>query len=579
MAVARSAWSLSASSAATVIVGELRLDNAADFPFAEMSSPAASILAAFEQEGIAVFDRIEGEFALCIWDETRRQLTLVRDALGRRPMFFAQSGTRVTFGSDAAQVARKSGKTALDLEEAASFLMQRGQTGARSFFAGVSRLPAGSLARFEGNGRTTTIEWWKPDTSPIALDDDALLAALDERFQASVAALRRRHPNVAAHLSAGLDSSLTAATISRQLAPGERLRTYCISPANPVESTNAAIGDEFPLAQSTAAMLGNVDVEKVQATDDNWLADGARYMRAAGMPYRNQPSLGWFSASYAAVAASGATGLIESTDGNATLSWVGNGAVPTMLRQGRWNELYRHIRAIRRTGAGSGLLTIPWGLWGSFPPFLADWVGAVRGIPRAATAGFLRARHPAVRTVEREIRAAGHWNRTMRPIRDSADRFTFLRWSDRASHFAAVERLYGIILCDPYSSKSLVELTSRIEEHRFLENGFGRRFARALLRHRVPDVVAAGKIDWLQSTDWRTGAIAQRPQMLDELDYADSDPGLRAFFDVPRLRREIMSWTRGPESPEAMTLGFAAVRAIGAIRFARWAADGAPDSP
>jgi hypothetical protein len=130
--------------------------------------------------------------------------------------------------------------------------------------------------------------------------------------------------------------------------------------------------------------------------------------------------------------------------------------------------------------------------------------------------------------------------------------------------------MFGIELCDPYSAKRLVELSLRIEEHRFLDKGFGRRFARALLRGKVPESVAAGRIDWLQATDWRVGAIAARAALLDDLDYARREPELADFYDIAAMDREVRNWTAGAETAEQMSKGFAVLRAIGTIRFARW---------
>jgi asparagine synthase (glutamine-hydrolysing) len=317
-------------------------------------------------------------------------------------------------------------------------------------------------------------------------------------------------------------------------------------------------------------MLKNVDLTQVRAADDDWLSHYDRFTQNAGMPYRNMSALGWFSASYAAAAEGGATGLIESTDGNATLSWLGNGAVPTMIRQGYLAELCKYIRDIRREKGGSGALTIPWGLWALLPGTIADPLAALCGIPRAETKAFLKPEHPAVATAAQRIHSAGHWNRAVRPIRNAADRLTLLWWSDRAPHFSAVERMFGIELCDPYSAKRLVELSLRIEEHRFLDKGFGRRFARALLRGKVPESVAAGRIDWLQATDWRVGAIAARAALLDDLDYARREPELADFYDIAAMDREVRNWTAGAETAEQMSKGFAVLRAIGTIRFARW---------
>lgn len=525
---------------------------------------------------MAAFDQIEGDFALALWDDCSRELILARDALGRRPLYHARRGDRLLFGSHAPTIARQLGIQAPDLTEIASFLMQRGQGGTRSFYADIHRVPPGSAVRFSADGKAQCSRWWNPDTKPIAIGEDELLARVKDAFERSVRTIFARHDRLVAHLSAGLDSSLAVATASRLLGPGERLAAQCISPAHEVISEQTEISDEYPLARETAAMLGNVDLERVRADDHDWLALGDRYARAAGMPYRNIQSLGWFSASYGAAARGGASGLIESTDGNSTLSWLGHGAVPAMLRGLQIGRLMRFIADIRRHGQGSGLLVIPWAVHAMMPWFVAEPLAALRGFPRAETEAFLRRDHCAIATVEREIRSAGHWARNVRPIRDAKDRFTTFFWSDRASHFAAVERMFGIELCDPYASKQLVELTLRIDETRFHSDGRGRRFARQLLNGKVPKIVSDGQIDWLQATDWRVGAMAARTKMLADLDYADATPELAALFDIDAMRAEIGGWTITAETKDGISRGFRVVRAVGAIRFARWVAAGSP---
>jgi asparagine synthase (glutamine-hydrolysing) len=571
-------FSATAESPAFLLIGELRLDNGAELAAAlgtDGQTPSQLVLGALEHFGVAAFDRIVGEFALLLFDRVDGSILLARDALARRPLFVAHDGRTLLFGSEAVAVASEAGPLRADLTEIASFLMQRGQSGDRSFLAGVSRIEPGSWMRVDRTGRTEKGVWWTPDTTPTPLADDALVEALQDSLDRSVAAIRARHPAIAAHLSAGLDSSLAVATASRQLLPRERLHALCISPAHEVDSQERHIGDEYPIAAETARMLGNVDLKRVVAADDDWIAQGDRFAAAAGTPYRNVANLGWFAASYRAAAATGATGLIESTDGNATFSWVGNGAVPTLIRQRRLTKLARVVRDERRFAGGSGALIIPWGLWNLLPPSIADPLAGLAGKPSAAQQAYLRPRHPAVRTVEREIRSRGHWSRMVRPARDALDRLTFLRWSDRAPHLLAMENMFGIELCDPFSWKPLVELTMRIEEPRFRENGFGRRFARRLLEGRVPKIVSDGRIDWLQSIDWRVGALAARPALIADLAYAAARDDLAALFDLPRLRSEVEGWRMGREDGDSLDRAAAVLRAIVSIRFVRWLEQGA----
>lgn len=563
-----------ASSAAHLLFGELRLDNHDDLAeaigTAGASPPGAIVLAVIERFGLAGIDRIEGEFSLALWDRGKRRLLLIRDAIGRRPLYFAADRGRILFGSSAGSLARRIGDPRADTDELVAFALQRGHVGTGSFFRRVSQVGAGSLLEIRADGSTSAERWWHPDYSPIQLGDAALLDALEQELDRSIAAIERHYPRRTAHLSAGLDSSLAVLTMSRRMPTGDRLHAFCSSPARLVTvAGEPEIGDEYPLAAQTAAMLGNVDIERVTADGHDWLAVSDRFAAAAGMPYANQANLGWLAATYARGNELGAGVLVESTQGNATFSWQGKGAVPTLIRHGRFAALARFVRDARRTAGGSGLMTIPWGLFAMLPPQVADGLSALAGTPNAATTAMLRRDHPAVQRAIRRLRQAGQFTRSVRASRAAPDRLHHLHWGNMASHIVAVEESYGIALCDPFAAKRLVELTLRIEDPRFISQGRGRRFARDLLHGHVPDQVASGRIDWQQGTDWRGSALKSRDAMLADLDEGTRDPDLGAIFDVPAMKQDLEGWSTGRDSIGAMSRAGAVMRAVAAIRFAR----------
>ena len=560
------------------LVGELRLDNFEELrrDVGDGCTPAETILRLFEREGAAVFARIEGEFAFAILRLDDSTLTLTRDALARRPLFLAIQKDAIHFGDHAATVARLAGRPEVDVEKLAAFLLQRGGEDGRSFFAGVKPVPPGLAVSFGPDWGPTRVRWWRPDLSLTPLSDEELVDALRGEFRRSIRAIQAQYRPIVAHLTGGMDSSLTVATISEELAES-RLHALCASPAIPVTAPpGEAIGDEYPIAKLTAEMLGNVDVERVVARE-NWVSVSDRFSRAAGMPYANQGNLGWLAATYERARELGAAALVDSTQGNTTTSWQGYGAVPTLLRQCRFGELFRVIGAGRRHVGGTGLMVIPRGLFSLLPARSADWLALLLAIPDSAQKQMLRRRHPAIRRVIEARRRAGYTVRTYRPPFGLKQRLELIYWGDVASHNAAMARLYGVQTCDPFAAKRLIELTLRIEDPRFLSEGYGRRFAREMLRGRVPDEVACGRTNWQQGTDWRQDALATQDVILADLDYACSQPMLAGLLDTDRLRSEVGGWAYASDSVVAMQHGATVMRAVAAIRFYRWVEGGAPD--
>jgi asparagine synthase (glutamine-hydrolysing) len=58
------------------------------------------VLHLFEDFGVDAFARLNGIFAVCIWERLTRKLILARDHLGVKPMFYSVRNTHLLFGSE-----------------------------------------------------------------------------------------------------------------------------------------------------------------------------------------------------------------------------------------------------------------------------------------------------------------------------------------------------------------------------------------------------------------------------------------------------------------------------------------------
>jgi asparagine synthase (glutamine-hydrolysing) len=212
-----------------VLVADLRLDNRGELAaqlgigaalLREMSD-AAMLLAAYQRWETACFDRLAGDYACGIWDADRRRLVLARDATGRRPLFYHRSDGLLAFASlprglhALADVPRE-----VDAGRVAAYLLAP-RAGAEGVFRGVERVGAGTFVIADPAGVRATRHWRpQPETVRFGRPDDYVDAAR-EHLDRAVAACLRGAPSVAAHLSAGLDSSGVAATAARLLTRGE----------------------------------------------------------------------------------------------------------------------------------------------------------------------------------------------------------------------------------------------------------------------------------------------------------------------------------------------------------------------
>ena len=189
------------------------------------------LLHGFESWGVAMFERLRGMFAVAFWEKNARRLTLVRDRLGKKPLFFAPTGGGLVFGSEL-PVFKSVPGLALSLSRAAfAEYMEFGYVHApRTILQEVQALLPGHYAVWSAAGFETQPYWQlseKP-SSPARRDDtpEAAAAALEAPLREAVACRLVSDVPLGCFLSGGIDSSLVAALAQQSL--GTPLQTYTV---------------------------------------------------------------------------------------------------------------------------------------------------------------------------------------------------------------------------------------------------------------------------------------------------------------------------------------------------------------
>ncbi|MBT9558855.1 MAG: asparagine synthase (glutamine-hydrolyzing) [Myxococcales bacterium] len=170
--------------------------------------------AAFGDEFVA---RLNGPFALAIYEPERRRLFLARDRNGQRPLYVAEVAGGVVFASELAALLVHPGVEArLDPIALRRYVMHDITPSPQTLLSGVHRLEPGGNATWTRAEGLRLGRWWRPP-APVAppTDDATYLERLRGALEASV---RRRIPaevpwGVA--LSGGIDSAIVALSAAR----------------------------------------------------------------------------------------------------------------------------------------------------------------------------------------------------------------------------------------------------------------------------------------------------------------------------------------------------------------------------
>jgi asparagine synthase (glutamine-hydrolysing) len=190
---------------------------------------AEVLLHAWVQWGQRALDRVNGMFALAVWDDHEQALTLASDPFGEKPLFYVETPGGLAFASDIRALIA-GGATAGTVDEACqAVFVARNLMPAPdgSFFAGVRRLPAAHRLRWR-DGRVQTTRYWSPAQVPVPDDYGDAVAQLRELLSDSIRLRLRSDVPVGTSLSGGVDSSAVVG-LSAQLGAAARRHAFTAS--------------------------------------------------------------------------------------------------------------------------------------------------------------------------------------------------------------------------------------------------------------------------------------------------------------------------------------------------------------
>ncbi|HUR83439.1 MAG TPA: asparagine synthase (glutamine-hydrolyzing), partial [Thermoanaerobaculia bacterium] len=174
-----------------------------------------TIVHAYEQWGDACVERFRGMFAFAIWDAPRRRLLLARDRMGIKPVYWAQRGDRLVFGSEIKSILA-SGLQAKDVNHEAiwHYLTFRYVPSPHTIWKNVFKLPPAHTLTFSTTQRTLSIErYWDLHFASEGRDGNGAghREEFESRFLQAVKSHLVADVPVGVFLSGGIDSSAVVA--------------------------------------------------------------------------------------------------------------------------------------------------------------------------------------------------------------------------------------------------------------------------------------------------------------------------------------------------------------------------------
>lgn len=181
-------------------------------------SDSEMILHAFEEWGIDCLHRFRGMFGIALWDVKQRELWLVRDRMGVKPVYYSEHSGRITFASEI-KALLKDPDQRREVNESAlyDYLSFLTTPAPDTLFAGIRKIPAGCWLRARADGTTQVHRYWDPwdhVTPLVDATESELCGLVIDELRTAVNYRKVSDVPVGVFLSGGVDSSTNAALFS-----------------------------------------------------------------------------------------------------------------------------------------------------------------------------------------------------------------------------------------------------------------------------------------------------------------------------------------------------------------------------
>lgn len=490
----------------------------------------------YEQYGLDFVDHANGMFAVAVWDRRLQRLTLVRDRLGQKPLYYAETNSGLVFGSELkAVLASGEVPRRIDPEAVYHYFTLGVIPHPWTIYQGVRQLAPAERLVYQ-HGRVKREKYWRINSKvDTGLDEGEARERLRSLLTESVRLRMISDVPLGAFLSGGVDSSITVALMAQQ--SSQPVKTFFIDFDQPGYS-------ERKYARSVAQRYGTEHHELVVRPSAVSILD--RLVASFDEPFGDSSAIPTYCVS-------------EMTRRHVTVALAGDGGDESFGGYAR----YKRILGRRQ-----------------FPHWVRGGLGCMGGaihrrLPRAAPGrryfrclGMDRRQFYAVGAAEFEARellrpefletataAESTWT-MMRPYLESADQRDPLspyshcdlsRYlpDDILTKVDRMSMAHSLELRSPFLDYRVVELAARMPTHWKIRGGESKVLLKETFREDLPpEVLQPRKRGFsLPMADWLRGEL--REALNDALvDRAIENSGIFAMNEVRALAQEHLSGRR-----------------------------------
>jgi len=540
----------------------------------------------YERLGASGIAHALGAFVFASWNEAAQRLTLGRDCLGRRALFFHRGDGFVAFASDLrVLLSLPFVPRAVNEDVAANYLALNRWYRDQTIYRGIERVPSRTLVTIDPGGVHRS-HYWSPNLSgppPFKKEVDYIERAR-ELFDQAVARATEDTPQVAILTSGGLDSSAIAATAAR-LGRARSITCFCIVPPSDFKLglTPGRYLSERDKIDALSRMYPALNVELCEEAGLHPVEhDPVGFFVKAAMPIVEPSSLGAFMSVTDRIVRARFPAMLVGSWGNYGLTWNGSFSLLALLREGKFYKFISELVALsRQSQIGIAKTFDNWVLRLAIPSKIRRMLYRRHGRALADISEY----SSLSPTYLRQLDLAPDWRyNAFDPLRGFSgwepERIrTYLMFDHNQmgrDNGALISETRGFETRDPHADRQLLEFLLRVPEWLYRRNGISRSFARKVLADRLPPDILDETRRGAQGVTWFRRMDLRRPELAKEVERLAASPLTSRLIDVPRLKRILDDWPKDDQTAQMRQyeIRYVLGRGVHVGQFIRWVEGG-----
>lgn len=190
------------------------------------TSDTEVLLRLYEKHGIDFISKLNGMFAICIYDKNIDTMYLIRDRVGEKPLYFYKNEDIVMFGSEIKSIIAAGAPKEVDIRAIDSFISYNYVVPPLTMFSNISHVMPGTYIKIEGDSFIEEKWWDLSQVEPVIAPEENWINAIKETIDDATRIRLRSDVPFGAFLSGGVDSSTVVGYMSKNM--DRNVKTFSI---------------------------------------------------------------------------------------------------------------------------------------------------------------------------------------------------------------------------------------------------------------------------------------------------------------------------------------------------------------